>query len=1039
MHDDKVTENRIRRELHERVAPAEISSRQPLEVTAAHLEAEPIPVAAVAELDLAAIAPGTPWGAPWGTTWFRATGEVPPRAPNGGEFEISVDIGFSGAMPGFQAEASIYRDGLIRCGVHPRRRGVALADVSGEGLIEFLVEASANPNFSESFRANPLGDRATAGGDPLYVYRGIDLVEFQPAVRRLRVELRTLDDLMRSLTFGSPRRRRLLRTISRALDALDLHDVVGSAEAAREVLAEGFDVPASADAHRLHAIGHAHIDTAWLWPMRETRRKCARTFSNQVRLMEEYPEHRFACSQAAQYEFVEQDHPELFEDITEMVAAGRWSPVGGMWVEADMNLPSGESLVRQLVYGQRYFEEHFGIRCREVWIPDVFGYPGTLPQIFRAAGCDRFLTQKLSWNRQNRFPHHSFTWEGTDGSTVAAHFPPVDTYNCDMSAREIIHAAANFSDSAWSDDSLVPFGYGDGGGGPSSEMLERARLLADTAGAPRIHMDAPEVFFDQLEADLSQPGTPHWRGELYFEMHRGTFTTQARTKVGNRRCEALLREVELWAATTGTEGLSGETEALWKRVLVQQFHDIIPGSSIAWVHDDAEAEHSAVQASAQRLIESMLADQPGPALMLANPATHPRTEVLTLPASFCGVVGEGGGEMWPEGSVQELSDGSVAAMVTTPGMAVGAPVPGDPGDAVVVEGGSISNSSIAVTLDPSGEITSIRDLRFSRELLPHGRCAATLLLAPDQPVEYDAWDLEEWTVPRSVVVPANGGVEVLERGPLLGRLRTRHTFGRSSVERTITLRAGSPRIDIGLQIEWHEDEKLLSVDFPLDVRTDAARCDAQFGFLERPTHRNTSWDAAKFEVCAHRWVDLSEPGFGVAVLNDGRYGHGVQDGGIRVSVLRAPRYPDPDADRGSHALTLALLPHGPQLADVVCEAEALNYPIRAVLRPQDVRATNVPQSPAILEVSDPRVSVSALKPADDGSGDLIVRMWESTGDRVALELRTDRALVAATRCDALEDPAASGDRQDSPLSVIDGVLALEMRPFELVTLRLQAG
>ena len=343
----------------------------------------------------------------------------------------------------------------------------------------------------------------------------------------------------------------------------------------------------AAGTHRVIATGHAHIDTAWLWPIRETVRKCTRTFASAVRLMDEYSEYRFACSQAQQYAWIEELHPDLFERITVKVRGGQWLPVGGMWVEADMNLPSGESLARQIVHGQRYFESRFGRRCSEVWIPDVFGYPASMPQLYAAGGMRRFVTQKLSWNTTNRFPHHTFWWEGLDGTRVLTHFPPVDTYNAEMTPAECVASVERFRDAAWSNWSLMPFGFGDGGGGPTREMLERARRLDDLDGAPHVSRSVHRRSSSSTSNTSSSAGAPVpvWRGELYFETHRGTLTSQLRTKVGNRRCERLLREVELWSATLGR---GAGVDHLWRQVLTQQFHDIIPGSSIAWVHADAE-------------------------------------------------------------------------------------------------------------------------------------------------------------------------------------------------------------------------------------------------------------------------------------------------------------------------------------------------------------------------------------------------------------------------------------------------------------------
>lgn len=1029
MHDDsQIIENRVNRVLMQRIMPTEVSERRALEVTALHLSGEPCRVDQVDRDAFGAISVGDPWGPPWGTTWFSITGEAPDEWAGGTGVEVQADIGFTGGLAGFQAEAAVYVEGRIRCGLHPRRRAIPIEVVTAQGGgIDFLVEAAANPDFTFSFTANPLGDRSTAGDAPLYVFRGVDLVTFNIGVRDLVREISTLNDLMRALLPGSARRQRLTAILAHALDALDLDDVPGTAEAARRVLAEGFAPGAAPDAHRLTAVGHAHIDTAWLWPMRETRRKCARTFANQIQLMEQYPEHTFVCSQAAQYEFIAQDHPGLFEEIRGRASEGRWVPVGGMWVEADMNMPNGESLVRQLVAGQRYFQEHFGRRCDEIWIPDVFGYPGSLPQIFRQGGCTRFLTQKLSWNKQNRFPHHSFTWEGIDGSTVVAHFPPVETYNSELTPAELTHAAANYSDHAWSDNSLVPFGHGDGGGGPTAEMLERARLLSDTAGLPHLSIRPPGDFFDDLEAELARPGTPHWRGELYFEMHRGTLTSQAQTKVGNRRCEVLLREVELWAATLGDPSYADELDRLWKRVLTQQFHDIIPGSSIAWVHQDAEAEHAAILQRLDAILAGLLERIATGMDLVVNSATHARNEIVRSPISPtpspCG----------QSGPVQQLSDGTHAFVVQVPGMGCAQLVAHDPEDTVEVSPTRLRNTFLDVRFDGAGSVRSVRDLRFDRELVPEGHHGANLQIAPDHPVEYDAWDIEAWTAPSSVDLPDADSVTVDEQGPLVGSVAVGRSFGRSRITQTFTLRAGSPRLDIAMDIDWAEDEKYLSIDFPLDVRSDTATCEVQFGHVRRPTHASTSWDAAKFEVAAQRWVDLSETGFGVAVLNDGRYGHSVQSGGIRVSLLRAPNYPDPSADRGHHSVTVSLLPHGPGLAEVLTEAEALNTPLRIRRAYNDIGATGIADGPAapVVTVGDPRIGVSAVKLADDGSGDLVLRLWEGAGDRVRTAVELAAPASTVQRCNLFEEPY-----EDGHPALTDNAVQIDMRPFQLLTLRI---
>jgi alpha-mannosidase len=791
----------------------------------------------------------------------------------------------------------------------------------------------------------------------------------------------------------------MLRQLESAFNALDLDDVSGTAPAARRLLHPALDLPASASAHRMIAVGHAHIDSAWLWPLRETERKCARTFASAVRLMDDYPEHRFVCSQAVQYQWIERNHPALFERIRAKVVAGQWQPVGGMWVEPDMNLPSGESLVRQLVTGQRYFESRFGTRSTVVWIPDVFGYPASLPQIFQQGGRTRFVTQKLSWNKTNVFPHSTFWWEGLDGSRVLTHFPPVDTYNAEITPAQVVHAEANFKDHGWSNWSLMPFGHGNGGGGPTREMLERARRMADLDGVSRLSIGTAEEFFAHVDEEIvSGAPVPVWAGELYFETHRGTLTSQSATKVGNRLCERLLREVELWwvAAGGAPPEVSAEIDVLWKDVLLQQFHDILPGSSIAWVGDDAEAAHSRVAARLGELIAMALARVAPLDASVANAATHHRREVLAIDAE--------------------------PTMVEAPGSGFGAIVAATDAEHVVVTEHSMYNGLISASWNLDGELISVIDVAHGREVLPTGR-RVTVELAPDHPVEYDAWDVESWTRSLGSSVTTTESVEMFSH-PLLAKLTVRRSFGRSTMTQTYTIRAASARLDVGFDIDWHEDEKLLSLMVPIDVHSHEAACDIQFGHVMRPRHASNSWDAAKFEVCAHRYVDISEPSFGVAVLNNGRYGHSVQEGGVRVSLLRATKYPDPHADHGRHQVTISVLPHGPFLYEVLHEAEALNLPLRVV-----TGSAGAPPPP-VVTVDHRGVQISSVKHADDGSGDLIVRLYEACGDRASLTVRTPYRISAASRCNLLEEPGAG-------IECFDGIVVLTLRPFELVTLRLR--
>lgn len=993
--DRRLAEDRIVRELHERVSPLVEREHIALDVQAGSGPDDQSPLVV-----------GTRWGAPWATTLFTFTAEIPSSWAEQ-RVEAVIDLGFHRDSAGFQCEGLIIDElGRPIQGIHPRRTNYAVP--AEPGPISIRLEAASNPSFRQ-FRPSPLGSPDTAGEQPLYRFKRADLVLVDTQAEALLHDLEVLDGLMRALGENDPRRRRLLKTITTALDACP--DV----SQARAVLEPALAATNGASSHRIIATGHAHIDTAWLWPMRESVRKCTRTFASAVGLMDTWPEYRFTCSQAQQYEWIEEQQPELFERIRVKVKGGQWIPVGGMWVEPDMNLPSGESLVRQIVHGQRYFEQRFGRRCTEVWIPDVFGYPASLPQVFAAGGMRRFVTQKLSWNTTNRFPHHTFWWEGLDGTRVLTHFPPVDTYNAEITPAETVGSASRFLDTAWSDWSLMPFGHGDGGGGPTREMLERARRLADLAGSPQVSIGTPTEFFEHIEREAFHGApVPTWRGELYFETHRGTLTSQLRTKAGNRLCERLLREVELWSATLGRRP---DIDRIWRDVLTQQFHDILPGSSIAWVHADAERIHSEAAATLEGLLCDLFDELIPEGPHLINAGGVDRDEVVPVDADVCAQIELGA-------TSQKLSDGQVAIRAHAPANGIAALVTVAATDRVVVTNRSMANHHVVVSWDENGNLTSIIDIASARELLPVGARAAVLELSRDQPVKYDAWDLESWTPDAAIELLAADDVVVTDSGPLIGRVQVRRSFGPSSAVITYTLSAGRARLDIGVDLDWQHDEHLLSMSFPLDVRADTAACDIQFGNVRRPTHRSTSWDAAKFEVCAHRFVDVSEPSFGVAILNDGRYGHGLFDGRVRVSLARSARYPDPNADRGQHSVTLAVFAHSGGLADVIAEAQRFTMPLRVA----SGSATCAAQSP-LVRVIGGSAEIDAIKLADDDSGDIVVRLHEAAGDRTRVSVHCDRPIASASLCDLLEDPHAG-------LEVGDGICAFTMQPFELVTLRL---
>jgi alpha-mannosidase len=1027
MHDDRLlVEKRVERVLRERITPALYAARTPLELAAWHVSDEPVPVEEALKADYEPFEVGTAWGRPWSTTWLRATGTVPSTWA-GRRVEAVFDLGFVGDWPGNQAEALVYDlDGNPVKGIEPMNQYVP---VSGE-RVGLLVEMAANPDIlAGGFVPTPLGDKATAGDAPLYRMARADLAVLDEEVWHLRLDVEVLSELMHELSTDSPRRHEILRALERCMDLLDIHDVSGTAARARACLAGVLAAPAHASAHTISAAGHAHIDSAWLWPIRETKRKTSRTFANVTALARQYPEFVFAGPQAQQYAWVKERCPAVFERMREAVKAGQWVPIGGMWVEADGNLPGGESLARQLVHGKRFFQQEFGVDCRGVWLPDSFGYTAAYPQIARLAGMDWFLTQKISWNQTNRFPHHTFWWEGIDGTRIFTHFPPADTYNGTFEGRELAHAVRNYAEKGAGTRSLLPFGHGDGGGGPTREMLEKARRLRDLEGSPRVVIEDPNAFFDAAMAEL--PDAAVWSGELYLELHRATYTSQARTKAGNRRSEHLLREAELWSATAAVRaGFPYPYEALdrlWKVVLLHQFHDILPGSSIAWVHREAEATYAEVRAELEEIIASAAAALAGtgrtPWVLNASPAA--RTDVVTVPEDRAGT------------SAQILSDGSAAVLVQVPGsgaVSLDTPAPPvAPVAPVTVSGTTLDNGLVRVLIDGDGLLSSVRDLVAGREVLAAGGRANLLQLHTDFPNAWDAWDVDRHYLRQHIDLTDVESISVVERGPLVAAVRVERAFGASRVVQTVRLRAGSPRIEIETEIDWHERQKILKAAFPLDVHADRSAAEIQYGHIFRPTHTNTSWDTARFEVACHRWIHVGEPGYGVAIANDSSYGHDVvrtscPHGGTatvaRLSLVRAPQSPDPEADQGRHRMTYALVP-GATIADAVEAGYALNLPLRVV-----AGGAETPPEPLVGLVGD-AARVEAVKLADDGSGDVIVRVYESLGGRAATYLRASFPVAAAQVNDLLERPL------DEPITLEhDGSVPIRLRPFQVLTVRL---
>lgn len=944
----RVVRERIQPRLHEQLAEVEVAAWR------VDGDGEPVPAARAVGAVYTPLAVGATWGPRWGTTWLRVEGRVPASDK---PVELVLDLGWSDRFVGGQGEGLVYRaDGVPLKALHPRNvwfrlTGPGAPDgvVEADGRFVVYVEAAANPLVLDfpAFAETTYGEKPGPHEAEPYRLVAAKLCAFDDEVFDLLRDLEATGDLLPQLSSDEQRYWKILRAVENALDATSVKD-------AREALREALAQKANASAHHMTAVGHAHIDSAWLWPLRETRRKVARTLTNVLTLMETEPELVYAMSSAQQYAWVQEDHPELFERVRQRVAEGRIVPVGGMWVESDAVMPGGESLVRQISFGKRYFAETFGHESELVWLPDSFGYSGAWPQIARRAGYRWFLTQKLSWNDTTVFPHHTFAWEGIDGTRILTHFPPADTYSAEVTAGELRHAVSNFRDKAISDHSLLLFGYGDGGGGPNREMVARAHRFRDLEGAARVELGRPEQFFTTAEAELGDHA-PVWAGELYLELHRGTLTSQIAMKQGNRRAEALLRTVEYLRAVSAVRDdvpyPHAELEEAWKTVLLHQFHDILPGSSISWVHREARETYARLEKQLRALVEGSGA----PGRVVDWRIVRDRETVR-------------------------------------------------PGENAVLD-----NGIVRASFDADGNVESLIDLRTGREMAagPLG----VLQLFRDEPVQWDAWDVDRHVLRRPVPLEF-AGMRVTD-----DTIVVTHRRGDSTFVTTYAMEVGQPRLEITVDVDWQEREHLLKLSFPVAVHGLRARYETQYGSIERPTHENTLADEAQYEVCSHRWVHVSEPGLGIGVINDSTYGCDVRriSGGtdIRPTLLRAPRYPDPDTDRGRHTLRFAVVAGDETVTRAA--ADDLNAP----------RLDAVPDiEPLVsLELESGHAVIDWIKLADDRSGDVIVRAHETRGGRAIARLVTDLD-VTISETDLLErHPEAVSE-------------ALTFGPFQISTLRL---
>ncbi|CAP69371.1 uncharacterized protein PODANS_1_10350 [Podospora anserina S mat+] len=976
---------------------------------------------------------GASFGPSWTTHWFRVKITVPDNVRDQELVEFHWDANNEGLIWSEDGEPL---QGLTGGG--ERVEWVLPKPFLDGKEHTFYVEMACNGMFGIG-----QGD-LIAAPDPnrYYTVERANIVAVNPDARGLHIDTWIIGDAAKEFPSDSPEQHHALDVYNRIIEAFEPGNK-DSLKTCRKIAQEylGPDV----DSHKVYesdkkplvfGIGHCHIDSCWLWPFDETKRKVARSWSNQCNLMERYPELNFACSQAQQYKWLKELYPYVFERVKQKVKDGQFHPIGGSWVEHDTNLPSGESLVRQFVYGQRFFEENFGKRCQTFWLPDTFGYSSQLPQLCRLAGMTRFLTQKLSWNNINKFPHTTFNWVALDGSQVICHMPPAETYTAEAHFGDVKRSMSQHKSLDQDPTSLLVFGKGDGGGGPTWQHLEklrRARGISDTVGLlPRVHMGSSvDDFFHHLEAKGDKLVT--WYGELYFELHRGTYTTQSNNKRNNRRAEDALRAVELLATIASIEGHCAypkkEIDEMWESVLLCQFHDCLPGSSIEMCYHDSDEIYKKVFETAEKIL---------------GEATGLREATADAVTSNTGVAFTS--LPWSRHEIVELADGELA-------------VASGPGPFMKLRPFSLESEETLVTLEQpspdvfvlqntqlkvkleSGLITSLYDLKANREIIPKGQKANRYVIFDDKPLYWQAWDVEVFHLDSRKELSTSETKVHEQKKHRVSVITKTKISDKSYIETVISLSACSPNqqsfVEVSSKVEWHETMKFLKVEFPVDIRNTEASYETQFGIVRRPTHYNTSWDMAKFEVCSHRFADLSEHGYGVSVLNDCKYGFATSGNLMRLSLLRSSKAPDAHADMGTHHIRWGILPHQGGLSHVtVRKGYEFNNPLKIfeVESLGDVKSWLRTRRVWLDSESDEGLVLDTVKRGEDdektGEENVILRMYDSLGGLARGRVKSVWGIKRVTKVNLLEDEVEEVE--------VDGDgFGVELKAFEVATYKLE--
>jgi len=969
--------------------------------------------------------PGTEWGGPDITNWFRAKVRIPDEMAGLPVYAILNTGG----------EGLLYLDGEPHQGLDNNRWPVLLSQSATAGReYSIVIDAYANKT-AQRFVSPRLCVRDELVWEFYWDLKvAFEIAAEQPAESHPQMQILDLVD-----------------HATKAIDLNAVHDIDIYHEqiaAAQKTFHDAFaKFRNSSGSGALSLMSHSHIDVAWQWRLRETRRKVGRTFSTVLHYMDQYPEVTFLQSQPQLYEYLKDNYPTLWERVKERVKEGRWEVNGAGWVEQDMNMPAGESHVRQYLYGNRFYRREFGIHARTVWMPDCFGFPYSLPQIMRKAQVDTFSTWKLIFNEYQQHPYCFFRWKGLDGTEIPAVSLPT-LCGGDPNPHEVKRHWDAFRQKDLTDEFLFVFGHGDGGGGPTTEMFEYVRREDNVVGIPRCTFGSWQKDVDKLCETVEWDRVPVFNGELYFEEHRGCQTSQANTKKNNRKSELLARDTELFASLAhrlGAEYQSSRIYDAWKLILLNQFHDILPGSSIAEVYADAEQDYATVRttltdvrdAALDIIIGAIDTEGIGTPVVVFNTLGWTRTDVATvnaadLPGSPMSVVDAHGNAV--PSQITENAEGDrvllfEATNVPSMGHAVYRVVneAARVVDGPVAEDAALENDFFRIEFAENGTIATLYDKANQRDVLADGASGNNLTLFDDRPANYDAWDIDFNINEVRIAVDDIVSIEPVESGPVRATVCVVKKTEKSTITQRISLWRSIPRIDFATHVDWHEKYRLLKAAFPVDVLSHRATYEIQYGAIERPTHWSTSQDRARFEVAGHRWIDLSETAYGVSLLNDCKYGFDIHDDVMRISLLRSTTNPDPHADEGEHQFIYSLYPHAGswQEAGTVHRAHELNAPL--VARRAGNHTGSIAQTSSFVRVDAPNVVLDAVKKAEDSDA-VIVRLYESHGARGPAVVTFDSAPTSVTECDLMEE-------NDAPVACDGASVRLDMKPWEIRVLK----